>query len=110
MTKQIADRQSEGKEILSGRTKLQDALMLPNGYWTPHDLRRTGASMMVRLGVIPDVADRCMNHTEQSKLKRIYIVYDYSKEMAQSWDLLGDLLNILINLNDNNIVVMQQTA
>ncbi len=110
VTKQIADRQSEGKEILSGRTKRQDALMLPNGYWTPHDLRRTGASMMVRLGVIPDVADRCMNHTEQSKLKRIYIVYDYAKEMAQAWDLLGERLNILINLNDNNIVVMQQTA
>lgn len=51
-----------------------------------------------------------MNHTEQSKLKRIYIVYDYAKEMAQAWDLLGERLNILINLNDNNIVVMQQTA
>lgn len=111
VTKQVSDRQSEGKEILSGRTKRQDALLLPNGYWTPHDLRRTGASMMVRLGVVPDVADRCMNHTEQSKLKRIYIIYDYAKEMSEAWAILGERLSILINIADaSNVVVLPRQA
>ncbi|OUY08527.1 site-specific integrase [Acinetobacter populi] len=98
VTKQVGDRQRENDaQVIHGRTKSFDALKLIGGYWTPHDLRRTGASMMVRLGVTPDVADRCLNHTEQSKLKRIYIVYDYADEMREAWDLLGNKLDILIS-------------
>ena len=47
-------------------------LALIGGRWGPHDLRRTGATMMVMLGVLPEVAERCLNHTEQNRVKRIH--------------------------------------
>lgn len=97
VTKQVTDRQkSEDKKLLPGRTQLRHVLELPGGYWTPHDLRRTGASLMVKLGVVPEVADRCMNHTEQNKMKRTYIRYDYAQEMREAWSLLGERLTLLI--------------
>ena len=33
-----------------------------NGAWTPHDLRRTGATMMQALGISLELIDRCQNH------------------------------------------------
>jgi hypothetical protein len=32
------------------------------GGWTPHDLRRTGATMMGELGVMGEGIERCLNH------------------------------------------------
>lgn len=90
VTKQVTDRQKvDESNIMSGRSKSFDALLLSGGYWTPHDLRRTGASLMIKLGVTPDVADRCMNHLEQNKVKRTYLRYDYAKEMGEAWQALG---------------------
>ena len=74
VTKQLGDRQREGKAPMSRRVKVARAssLVLSGGRWTPHDLRRTGATMMVALGVIPEVAERCLNHTEENRVKRTY--------------------------------------
>lgn len=91
VTKQVTDRQkADQSKMISRRSQYFDALQLSGGYWTPHDLRRTGASLMVKLGVTPDVADRCMNHLEQNKVKRTYLRYDYAKEMREAWTTLGD--------------------
>lgn len=104
VTKQVTDRQRmEDDTVLSGRTMHRSALVLPGGHWTPHDLRRTGASMMVSLGVLPDVADRCMNHVEQNKVRRTYIRYDYAKEMKAAWILLGDELARLTDYNNSTL-------
>jgi len=80
---------------MSGRTKLIDALALPGGQWRPHDLRRTGASMMAELGVLPDVVERCLNHTEENKMKRIYQRAKYEGPMHDAWRLLGERLELL---------------
>ncbi len=97
VTKQVTDRQKRDEEkVMSGRSKSFDALQLSGGYWTPHDLRRTGASVMTMLGVLPDVADRCMNHLEQNKIKRVYLRYDYAKEMKEAWDKLGEYLQSIV--------------
>ena len=71
-TKQVADRQRDG-EKMSGRSKQTDALKLQGGHWRPHDLRRTGASMMAELGALPDVIERCLNHTEENKIGRAHV-------------------------------------
>ena len=53
ITKQISDRQRPPEKApMSGRSKHSEALRLPGGKWTPHDLRRTGATLMTMLGVI----------------------------------------------------------
>jgi len=45
------------------RVKIEtDAVMKPEKRWTWHDLRRTCASGMQRLGVRAEVIERCLNH------------------------------------------------
>lgn len=96
ITKQLSDRQRLSKdEILTNRTQKADALLLPNGKWTPHDLRRTGATLMTALGVLPEVAERCLNHIEENKIKRTYQRYSYAKEMQEAWELLSNYLQEL---------------
>ncbi|MFC5698377.1 tyrosine-type recombinase/integrase [Pseudomonas sp. GCM10022186] len=96
VTKQLGDRQREpGKGIMSNRSSKAQALLLPGGKWTPHDLRRTGATLMTALGVLPEVAERCLNHTEENKVKRIYQRHSYANEMAEAWSKLGDYLQPL---------------
>lgn len=94
-TKQVGDRQRYNKPIMSNRTQDAHALELPGGPWVPHDLRRTAATMMVQLGVLPDVVEKCLNHTEPNKLKRIYQRASYELPMREAWALLGDRLSLL---------------
>ncbi|MET3180698.1 UNVERIFIED_ORG: integrase [Variovorax guangxiensis] len=96
ITKQIGDRQREGKPLKNRAVGVERALMLPGGRWTPHDLRRTGATIMVRLGVLPAVADRCLNHKEQNSIRRIYLRHQYVPEMLAAWQLLGDHIEQLL--------------
>jgi integrase len=53
---------------MKNRAKATGALLLKGGAWTPHDLRRTGATMMGRLGVRLDVIEKCLNHVEQKRI------------------------------------------
>jgi len=108
LAKQVGDRQRGGKGVMSNRTKLADALTLPGGKWTPHDLRRTGATMMVALGAQPEVVERCLNHTEQNRVKRIYQRHDYRAEMKQAWKLLGERLELLTNTTGNVITMKRR--
>lgn len=97
LTKQIGDRQRKGKAPMKNRAKLTTALVLPRGKWTPHDLRRSGATIMGRLGIRPDVIEKCLNHVEQNALVRIYQRQLLEAEQADAWRLLGERLEILIN-------------
>jgi integrase len=96
LTKQVGDRQLQpGREPMTNRTQLCRALELSGGRWTLHDLRRTGATMMVAMRVIPEVAERCLNHTEQNRIKRTYQHHGFAEEMRDAWDLLGRRLELL---------------
>jgi integrase len=105
-TKQVADRQRAG-EKMAGRSKQTDALKLQGGHWRPHDLRRTGASMMAELGTLPDVIERCLNHTEENKMKRIYQRAAYEGPMREAWKLWGERLELLAN-KPENVVLLQR--
>lgn len=94
ITKQLGDRQRPSGSM-KRRSKLIATLTLPGGKWGPHDLRRTGATMMTRLGVLPEVADRCLNHVEENRTKRIYQRHTYEAEMQEAWLLLGNRLTYL---------------
>ena len=97
VTKQVGDRQHRFKE----RTELKnrrndDSLVLAqgtNGEWTPHDLRRTSATMLQALKVPLDVIDRCQNHRiPGSKVRRHYLIHDYADEKREAWARLGSRL------------------
>lgn len=94
VSKQIGDRQLrfKNRKDLSNRRN-DDTLVLAggsNGEWTPHDLRRTAATMMQALGVSPDVIDRCQNHVlAGSRVRRHYLKHEYNDEKRGAWRLLG---------------------
>ena len=96
LAKQIGDRQRGDKEAMLHRSSLTDSLMLPGGKWTPHDLRRTGATVMGNLGVRPDVIEKCLNHVEQNRMKRIYQRQTLRPEMLMAWEMLGEHLASLV--------------
>jgi integrase len=105
LSKQVADRQRGSSQPMSRRSPLTDALVLPGGKWTPHDLRRTGATQMGMLGVRPDVIEKCLNHTEQNKIQRIYQRAELRPEMAEAWRLLGERLELLSSGTDNVLML-----
>lgn len=103
ITKQVNDRQlSDDRKPLTNRCKKQNALILPGGEgkWTPHDLRRTGSTLMVSLGVRPDIAKLAGNHVEQDAMKRIYIQHEYTAELKEAWRRLGAHLEVLTTPKD----------
>lgn len=109
ITKQLRDRQRS--EPLKGRAKGNKigALLLPGGQWTSHDLRRTGATMMGELGVDGDTIERCLNHTEQNRIKRTYQRQRNEQAMIDAWQLLGTRL-ALLTIEANNVVTMESAA
>jgi integrase len=106
ITKQIGGRQTEN--ILSNRSQHNQALVLTGGNWTPHDLRRTGATLMGDLGIAPDVIEKCLNHTEENKVKRIYQRQKLEVEQAEAWQVLGRHLALLINTDASNVVLLHK--
>ncbi len=95
---------------MSGRSANIAALKLPEGHWTPHDLRRTGATMMTRLRVLPEVAERCLNHTEENKVKRTYQRHGYEPEMRDAWRVLGERLELLTRRDVGNFAIIGRMA
>lgn len=111
VSKQIGDRQARFKKRkpLKNR-KHDDSLVLANGRhgeWTPHDLRRTGATMMQQLGVSPDIIDCCQNHVMAgSRVRRAYLHYDYAQEKQEAWERLGNRIEAI--LNNANVIPLSR--
>jgi integrase len=107
ITKQVGDRQlADDRTPMSGRSKYCRTLKLADGKWTPHDLRRTGSTLMGDLGVRPDVIEKCLNHIEQNKMKKTYQHQALIAEQQQAWKLLGERLEILTNHHNENIILI----
>lgn len=107
ITKQIGDRQAMFKKAKDGsprgpmkNRRNDNTLVLAggkNGSWTPHDLRRTGATMMQALGVPLDTIDRCQNHVlGGSKVRRHYLHHSYADEKREAWRMLGERLSEIL--------------
>ncbi|MEM5389285.1 tyrosine-type recombinase/integrase [Paraburkholderia phymatum] len=101
ITKQISDRQIKfyDRPAHSKRTKQENALVLGDEKWTPHDLRRTSATLMQALGVLPVVVDKCLNHRDENRIRRTYQRYDYAKEKQAAWEILGTHLQAVFSSN-----------
>lgn len=95
LAKQLSDRQRPEDRRMQGRAKGTGALLLPGGQWTPHDLRRTAATLLAGLGFGSDVIDECLNHKIESKVARIYIRDRRLAEQARAFDALGRKLEEL---------------
>jgi integrase len=93
--KQLADRQRPPEARLKNRSKATTSLSLPGGKWTPHDLRRTAATLMARLGFGTDVINECLNHVLQDRMAKVYIRDRREADQAKAFDALGAKLENL---------------
>lgn len=112
ISKQIGDRQVLFKNGKDGclrkplkNRRNDNTLVLSNGKtgaWTPHDLRRTGATLMQALKIPFDTIDRCQNHVlHGSKVRRHYMHHDYATEKYEAWNLLGKHLEMVLQVTDD---------
>jgi integrase len=83
----------DGKTAISGFAKPKgrvDAFMAAAGAkvgpWTLHDLRRTAATHMVRLGVSEEVVGRVLNHAPQGVTAKVYALHSYAPEKRSALD------------------------
>jgi len=107
ISKQVGDRQMTFKSRKPLKNRRNDnSLVLSrgkNGEWTPHDLRRTAATMMQALGISLDVIDRCQNHVlPGSKVRRHYLHHDYADEKREAWAKLGSRLESILASEESN--------
>ena len=101
VSKQVGDRQVRFKNRRDLRNRTNDNTLVlgggASGEWTPHDLRRTAATMMQALGVNPDVIDRCQNHVlAGSRVRRHYLQHEYTNEKREAWKVLGAKLESIL--------------
>ena len=108
LTKQIHDRQSQKNK--KHRSNAKEALILSGGSWTPHDLRRTGATLMGENGVTPEIIERCLNHKEQRKVIRIYQRQELIPERRQAWRTLGEILDQIVTGAPRKVIHMAQQS
>ena len=99
ISKQVGDRQRIVP--MKNRSNAVATLKLSGGHWTPHDLRRTGATLMGGLGVRPDVLEKGLNHTEENKLTRTYQQQALKDEQREAWHLLGTRLAVVLGQKAN---------
>lgn len=65
------------------------------GPYTPHDLRRTGRTALSKLGVLPHVADRILNHAVPGVRKR-YDLYRWDDQVREALEAWGDHLSAVL--------------
>lgn len=102
VSKIIGDCQTKFKvhgKTLKGRRN-DNSLVLnggKDGNWTPHDLRRTGSTMLQSMGEDPDMIDRCQNHKiDEPKTRAHYMHFKYRLPKRKIWEKLGsEIENIL---------------
>jgi integrase len=54
--------------------------------WTLHDLRRSAATHMVRLGVLEEVVGRVLNHAPKGVTAKVYALHTYAPEKRSALD------------------------
>lgn len=114
ISKGVGDRQEQFKDRKPLKNRRHDNTLVlaggVNGEWTPHDLRRTGATMMQGMGVSLDVIDRCQNHVlAGGRVRRHYLHHDYREEKTEAWRKLGDRIDAIL-AGGADIVPIRSTA
>lgn len=69
--------------------------------WTLHDLRRSAATLLAKIGVAPHVVERILNHMSGSfgGVAGVYNRFQYLPEMREGLERLAGHLEALVNTN-----------
>lgn len=84
---------SDGEGHINGFAKCKSRLDTflaaagePIAPWTLHDLRRTAATHMVRLGISEEVVGRVLNHAPKGVTAKVYALHSYAPEKRSALD------------------------
>jgi integrase len=64
--------------------------------WRLHDIRRTGRTLMVRIGIRPDIAERVLGHVIPG-VAGVYDRYDYIEEKRAALDALASEIELIVH-------------
>src|SRR5690606_3867619 len=71
------------------RRRASEGLVLPVANWTPHDLRRTGRTLLASLGCPQEVAEAILGHLPKGVVG-VYNAYTYDAERVAWLKRLSD--------------------
>ena len=77
--------------------------------FTPHDLRRTCATFMSKIGFMDETIDAVLNHTKQGII-RTYNVNRYDKEIQQALESWERKLNSIITGSESKVIPISRRA
>lgn len=101
-SKQIGDRQLQFKQRtkkLQNRAE-DNALVVGEREWTPHDLRRTGATLIQTMYSSAEgffLAELCLHHIVLTGAAKRYLLHDYQDKMQEAWQKLGEKIQSILN-------------
>lgn len=107
VSKLVGDRQVQFKQRsrkFQSRVE-NNSLVIGDEEWTPHDLRRTGSTLMQKLKISREVINLCQNHVIGTIVDRVYLLDDYADEKREAWNKLGDRLEAI--LSASNVVSLK---
>jgi integrase len=93
------------KIALDKRVTALNGAPLPN--WTPHDLRRTGRSLMARVGVPSHIAELCLGHKLQG-IEAVYNLHPYLSEKRDAFERLAGEVGRILNPEVPNVVPIKR--
>ncbi len=76
-------------------------------HWTPHDLRRTVATQLSELGVLPHVVEKILNHTMQGVMA-VYNRHDYMDERRDALNLWGERLRAILEAKEGKVKFLKR--
>jgi len=103
LQKSFRDRQRSAQ--IAKRTTMLGSLVLPEGEWRAHDLRRTAATLMGSLGTPSDVIERTLAHAQPSKLERTYQQQQLLEDRAEAFRVLSQRLELLSRVGSDRKVI-----
>jgi integrase len=91
----------DGDKPINSWSRAKDALDKASGVsnWRTHDLRRTLATGMQRLGIIEPVVEAVLGHTTGRKrgIARVYQKHDYAAEKHEAVERWGEHVSALVS-------------
>ncbi len=88
------------------KAREDDAESVPLAPWTLHDMRRTAATEMGRLGIPRFTIARVLNHSDRS-VTAIYDRHTYLEEKRRALEAWGQYLAELVKPADENVVALR---
>jgi integrase len=78
--------------------------------WTIHDLRRSAATHMGEIGILPHVVESCLNHVSGTKsgIAGVYNRAQHDIEKVDAWERWGDHLLAAVEGRDTNVTTLRR--